>query len=183
MSIKATRPKSNFKPAPDGQHNSVCCDVVKMENVKCTYKDEVSYKDKIRVVFQVEETDADNEDKRYIVTGWFVLSMHPKANLRKFMESWRGKPYKDDDEAWDAEFEDMYGAPALIQVVHNVTRDATYANIDSIMKLPKGMKKISPDSDYIRFKDRPDEDAPAPAKDTSYDEAPEGLEDDSDLPF
>ena len=185
MAIKATRPEGKeFTPCPEDAHNAVCVDVVDLGMVESTWEGKTTKKHKVRIVFQVEETDGDNEDKRFIVMGWFVLSMHPKANLRKFLESWRGKPYADDDEAWDQDHELMIGAPALLQVVHNVSGGKTYANIDSIMKLPKGMKKIKPDDDYIRVKDREDYEVPEP-EDTSYDKMPEALEDedDSEVPF
>ena len=186
--IKAERTGKEFTPAPEGAHSAVCVDVVDLGMVETTWKDKTTKKHKVRVVFQIEETDPANDDRRFAVMAWFVLSMHPKSNLRKFLESWRGKKYKDDDEAWDTDVESMIGVPALIQIVHRTSNDRTFANIDSIMKVPKSMPKIKPDEDYIRVKDR--EDTPAPAAnddhiDESYDEMPEALDesDESPLPF
>ena len=66
------------------------------------------------------------------------------------------------------------GAPALVQVMHNKVGEKTYANITSIMRLPKGQKAPAIPGEYVRFKDREEQEPePQTAK----------HDDDSDLPF
>ncbi|TAH55178.1 MAG: hypothetical protein EWM51_03595 [Treponema sp.] len=44
------------------------------------------------------ELDALTPDKKPMtITKRFTASMHPKANLRKFIEAWRGSPFNDDE--------------------------------------------------------------------------------------
>lgn len=44
------------------------------------------------------ELDAEKKDGTpFLISERFTASMHPKANLRAFIEGWRGEPYSDDD--------------------------------------------------------------------------------------
>ena len=49
----------------------------------------------------------------------------------------------------------LVGVPALIQVSHNIKPEKTYANIDSVMRLPNGMDVSAAPTGYVRVKDRP----------------------------
>jgi len=71
----------------------------------------------------------------------FTFSMHEKAALRKFLASWRGKPFTDEEaESFDVVALAERGTPGLANVVHNERDGNFYANIDTIMPLPKGMQ-------------------------------------------
>ena len=170
--------KNDIPPqVSDGQHPAVCCDVHDLGMVPTTYMGEdTGLKHKIKVWFQVGETGDDG--KRKIVGQRFTLSMHENANLRKFLENWRGKKYTDAQAAQGVDVEKMLGHPALIQTT---TNDRGYADITSIMKLPDGMAQLEV-ADFVRFKDR--EQTNETHAGPGFDEMPEGLQDDDDsLPF
>jgi hypothetical protein len=166
--------EASFIPAPEGQFRSVCCDVVDLGIIETTFNKETKKKHMIRVTFQIEE-EQEETGKPYIVSQRFTLSMHEKANLRKFLESWRGKSYTETEAAVGIDVELMIGQNAVIQVAHNVRNGETYANIQSIMRPMKGMEKLVV-RDYVRVKDRdPDQSQPT---------APDQQDDDDDsLPF
>jgi len=178
----------DFKPAPEGQWPAVCCDAVDMGMVKVTFENKTMEKHKARLVFMIPETDPDFDDKQFIVSATFNLTMHEKGRLRPFLESWRGKKYTDKETDAGVDIEKMVGVDALIQIVHNTgSNGKTYANVDSIMRLPKGMEKVVNDG-YTRVKDREetdntDSDATSEAAKDGYDEMPEGLDESDDLPF
>jgi hypothetical protein len=116
----------------------------------------------------------------------FTLSMHEKATLRKFLESWRGKAYTNDEADQGIDVELMIGVNAVIQIAHNVRDGSTWADIQSIMKPMKGMTPLQV-RDYVRVKDRPADQQPTRAAATTYtgmDDFPAALEaEDDDLPF
>lgn len=150
-----------FTPAPEGQYASVCCDIVDLGMVESSYQGKVTKKQKIRVVFQVSETNPEN-GKPFLVSQWFTLSMNEKANLRAFLEQWRGKPYTEDEIKAGVPVTKMLGVGAFIQIVHNERQGKVYANISTIMRLPKGYKAPEIDPTYVRVKDRPVEDGAGP---------------------
>lgn len=171
MAIIAKSEGKSYPQAPDGQHVSVCCDVVDKGVVRSVWDGVEKRLHKIHIWFQIIERD---ENQNRILVGKYVtLSMHEKANLRKFLESWRGKPYTEDQAAAGIDVENMIGVPAYIQTALNKNK---YADITSIMRLPKSMEAITP-VDFIRFKDRID------AATNGTDEPPPPEEDFDDLPF
>lgn len=166
---------TDFKPHPIGPHAAVCCDVIDLG----IWKDQFPGKAprdvrKIRLMFQTDERREDGE--RFTVGRMFTASLHEKAKLRQFLESWRGIAFTE-DQIRGFNLVKLIGAPALIQVKHRTKGEKTYGDIDSIMQMPKGMPKIAVEK-YIRVKDR----TPAAPADP-HDGFPPPIEEDDDLPF
>jgi hypothetical protein len=176
MSIIAKNDGGSYRVHPEGQFPAVCCDVVDLGMVRVEFGGKTKQQHKIRVVFQTDERDPDTR-KRLETSQRFTLSMHEKANLRKFLESWRARAYTEDEAKAGVDVELMVCQHALLQVTHTTKNGKTYDNLTSVMRLPKGMPRLEI-QDYVRVKDRePESDGPPPD-----DEYP--MEDDgSDLPF
>ena len=165
----------DFTPAPTGPHPAVCCDVIDLGMWESEWQGKKKQVRKVRLAFQIPELRDDG--KRYVVSRMFTLSLGDKAALRKFLQDWRGVPFTE-EQLKGFNLTTLIGAPALIQVSHNNKNgDKTYANIDTVMKLPKGLPKLSVE-EYVRVKDRNPEPAAANAGDF-----PPPIEDDDDLPF
>ena len=157
MPILVKQGKS-FTPCPQGAFPAVCCDVIDVGEVKTSYGGKERIQHKITIVWQVDETSETGE--RYTVRRRYTASLDPKASLRKDLESWRGKPFTFDELA-GFDLEKLLNAPAMINVMHQDRDGETYANVQSIMPLPKGMHRISV-VNYVRAKDRAPEQAGAP---------------------
>lgn len=136
----------NFKPAPTGVHTGVCVDVVDLGMKPTPWGD----KHKIRIVWQIEEL-MDN-GKPFLVSKPYTLSLNEKANLRKDLESWRGRAFTE-DESDGFDVEAVIGKNCLLNVQQKVSGENTYANVIGVMPLKKGMPTIQP-TDYKRVKDR-----------------------------
>lgn len=181
----------DFTPHPEGQYAARCIDVVDQGWQRTDY----GPKYKIRVVFYCGQTerreiDGEKRDIPLTVVGFFTASLNEKSNLRKFLESWRGRPFTV-AEATKFDMEKMLNATALIQVAHNKGQNGkVYANITSIMRLPQAMTAPTTPADYVRVCDRPDWTGPAPHPDmaeSKHDDEPApaytGSDPDDDLPF
>jgi len=131
--------------ATEGQAVGVCCDLIDHGNVKVTYQGHESIKRKFSFVFELPEIN-ENTHKRFTVRQRFTASLHENSRLRPFLESWRGKPFAEPDiESLRAlgpqELRNrFYGVCALLNIIHS--DDGKWANIQSIMPLPREMKKI-----------------------------------------
>jgi len=133
--------------------------------------DQFGTKHKVQIRWQLDARDEEN-DRRYMVVNTYNATLHEKAKLREHLVSWRGRDFsKAELEKFD--LENVLEKNCQIQIVHNLSNNGrTYANVQAIVPLGKGMTQMRPE-DYIREKDRvPDED---------YDDAPP-IEDD-DVPF
>jgi hypothetical protein len=78
----------------------------------------------------------------FVVSKTYTLSMYEKANLRKDLESWRGKGYTD-EEAQRVDITKLIGQPCILSVIHQPRKDdpsKNYVAISSISKLMKGQE-------------------------------------------
>jgi hypothetical protein len=165
-----------FKLVPAGQYNAVCVDVVDLGIVKTTWQGNEREVHKCRIVFELDAVDRES-GKRLTIGAYHTASLGEKANLRKFLEAWRGRPFTAEElKGFDTEV--LIGVGALIQVVHATKGDKTYDNINSIMVPPRSMKWLEPSGAYTRVQDRPKDASGAPPAD---DEPPPHGDD--DLPF
>jgi hypothetical protein len=180
MPIIAKAGGGNFVPCPAGQHAAVCCDVVDMGVLEVTFGGRVKKQHKIRIVWQIEEVMSDN--RPYIAQKRYTLSLHKKAALRADLESWRGRPFTD-QELMGFDVENVIGVPALLNIQQIVKDGETYSNIMTLMKLPKGMTVLQV-RDYTRVIDRaPEEGAGAGSRADADDPFGDLIDDADRVPF
>lgn len=134
---------------PEGPQQVVCVDIIDLGLKQTDYGE----KHKVRLVFQTKDLDEES-GAPFQIGRQVTASLHEKATLSKMIESWTGKKLTDEDREVGVSEDLLLGANGYANVVHNENAGKTYANIDSIMPLPKGMAKIQAVA-YIRAKDRP----------------------------
>jgi len=160
MPLIASNDGKAFTPAPEGLHPAVCVDIVDMGDQPNKFKPGTT-QHKCRIVWQIEETDPTNENKRFIVSGFYTVSLNEKANLRKDLENWRGRKFSTEELA-GFDLEKLIGVNCQINVVHYAKPDGpTYANVEAIVPLGKGMARMIPEG-YVRVQDRPKDGQSAP---------------------
>jgi hypothetical protein len=152
MKVNATGSNATKKTAPQGAHIGRCYQIVDLGTMED--KKFGGRKRKVQFLFELpNELEVFDESKGaqpYYVRTSMTLSMSEKANLRKFIESWIGKPMTD-REASNFEIMDLLGMPAMLNITHRVTDGGTFANIMSISPLPKGITcpaQINPSLSY-----------------------------------
>lgn len=137
----------NFIPCPPGQFSAVCCDVVDLGVLEVSFGGKKKKQHKIYISWQVEEVMPDN--RPFLISKRYTLSLHEKAALRKDLEAWRGRGFSEEElDGFDVE--SVIGAPCLINAVKN----GEYTNVASIGRLHKSMTPLQV-RDYVRVKDRP----------------------------
>ena len=164
--------KANYTPAPAGTPAAVCIDVVDLGELKVEFGGEAKMRHKVRIVWQI---DAYREDgKPFYVSKRYTHSLHEKASLRKDLESWLGRALTAQElEGFD--LESLLSSACLLNIIHENKNGQTYANVASIMPLPKSMAAPSP-RDYVRVCDREPTEAPP------VDEPPDSVISDEDVP-
>jgi hypothetical protein len=96
-----------------------------------------------------------NDDKSLrLITVEMTLSMGEKANLRKFLESWRGKAYTPDQVEEGVPLDRLAGQPALVSVQHVLTKAGNrFAKVVSIAQLPPAIP--APSAELLKEYERP----------------------------
>ena len=146
MSITATTnsTKKNFEPIPAGSYPARCYSMIEMGTNEETYQGTVKMVNKVRITWELPtEMEVFKEERGpepRVISKEFSLSMHEKANLRGFLESWRGRSFTD-NEAKAFDVTNLLGVPCLLSITHKTANNGnTYANISSVSLLPKGME-------------------------------------------
>ena len=82
----------------------------------------------------------------------YTLSTDKKANLRKDLEAWRGRPFTA-EEVKRFEVGTVIGVNGLLNVVHKPSADGSriYANVAGVMPLVKGMPKLTPENPTLVY--------------------------------
>jgi hypothetical protein len=159
MSTKVKGKKSDpFPIPPEDVYQAVCVDVwdIWTERGSAMFGKQDELVDKTRLVFEINKVCKEKPlvGQPFQVSQVWTASMHPKANLRKFVEAWRGKKLTD-EEALEFELEILVGKNCQLQVVHHLASSGnTYANIAGALPLVKGMIAMRPSPDFVRKRDR-----------------------------
>ena len=179
MSLIVKNSKKDFQPAPEGLQRAVCCDVVDLGVVETKFGRKRMY----QIRWQSEELQEDG--KPYLILQRYAPSLHKKSNLRRDLESWRGKPFTE-AETEQLDLETLLGKNCQINIVHNRSDDGTtYANVKAIVPAAKGAPLLKV-RDYERVSERDGYVPPAadPEDSDSY-EPPHVIpaEDEEEVPF
>jgi hypothetical protein len=150
--INARGSDSKFLPHPEGQFVAVCQDTIDLgDNVETFAGKPSKLAHKCALVFRTGERN--EQTGEYIDIGReFTVSMGEKANLRKFLEQWRGKPYNAAQIEEGVPLHKLTGQPGLLTVAHKTSgQGRTYANITACVGIPKQMRdSVKEYDDYKR---------------------------------
>ena len=131
---------TNFPPIPEGTYLAVCYMLVDLgmqynETYKTTSK-------KLLVGWEIPTETIELEDGPHTrtISKQYTASLNENANLRKDLAAWRGRDFTEEElEAFN--LRNVLGKSCMISIIHSKgTNGNTYANIQSIMALPKGMQ-------------------------------------------
>lgn len=149
MAIIAKTSEKEFTPAPEGLWPAVCVDVLDLGIQKTPWGEA----HKIELRWILEEKDP-KTGKPFLLLKRYTLSLHEKANLRRELETWRGRKFTP-DELQGFDLEKLLGANCQLQVIHNIKDEGqVYANVQAIVPPARGLLKLAVPTDYVRMCDR-----------------------------
>lgn len=158
MKVK-NRAKPKLPPVEPGVYIAVCVHSIDLGEQLCEYEDKSkSYNNQVQLVFELvgETIEIDGKQEPRTLSRTLNFTRSKNGGLRKFVQSWLGKTFSDDAFA-ELDTNDLVGLPAQLSVILNESGE--YANIDTIMQLPKGMPAPKATLPLIRFDMEPWDDA------------------------
>lgn len=140
----------DFAPLPEGSHAARCVQFATLGTQRKEWQGQFKDTFQVRITWEIPGERMANDDKPMVISKTYTASLGEKSNLRKDLEAWRGKKFtKAEEDGWDAE--QLLGKACLISVVHSEKSGKTYANINSIMPLPKGMTCPPQENESVFF--------------------------------
>lgn len=140
----------NFDPAPAGTHVARCYGCVSLGT---QHSELFADAFKLMLLFELPfETVkmGDGKEMPMTISKEYTLSLSKKANLRKHLDSWRGRPFTETELA-GFEVSNVVGAPCQLTITHAKSSNGNvYARIETITGLAKGM--TCPDQQHPSIK-------------------------------
>jgi hypothetical protein len=129
----------DFEQVPAGTFAARCYQIIDLGHQTFEWKGEAKVAPKVRITWELNEMMKDG--RPFSISKEYTASIGEKANLRKDLEAWRNRKFSAQELAAFS-LENVLGAPCLLGIVHVPSKDGTktYANLGSIMALPKGME-------------------------------------------
>lgn len=155
MALMAKKTGDSFPPFKAGTYQAVCYSVIDLG----TQYNEMYGKEqhKVWIAFEIPsirctvEKDGTETDMPRVVSKFYTLSIHEKANLGVHLVGWRGKEFtaKETD---GFNIMAVIGKNCLLQVGVKTKKNGDKRNeINSIAKLMDGMKEIAPETPMCQY--------------------------------
>lgn len=152
--IVKERTGSDLEPIEEGVHVAVCYGVIDLG----TRLNPTFGKEEHKVLIQWElpdvrieyEKDGKKLNLPRAISKRYTLSLGKKSNLRKDLEAWRGRAFTANELA-GFDLKNILGSVCQIQIVHAQRDDKVFANVGTIMSLPKSVPKPSPENPPVFF--------------------------------
>jgi len=144
MPIIATGQKKDLEPIPTGVIQAVCAFVEDIGTQPDTYQGVPNFHHQVVICWELNAkmSKGDNAGKPFVISKFFTLSLNEKANLRRYLESWRGKAFTE-QELKGFDLERLKGVNCLLNIVGSKKSDNSETQkIAAIMPLVKGTPLI-----------------------------------------
>lgn len=138
--IASKKGGSDFTPISAGVHLATCISVIDLGVQTTTWQGQEKKQHKVYICWEAPDETVliDGEERPRIIGRDYTLSLGEKSVLRAHLEAWRGKTFTE-EELDGFDLVNILGKPCQLSVVHTEKNGKTYANINAIMSLPKGM--------------------------------------------
>ena len=144
MGIYAEKKEGDFKQVNPGLYVARCYSMIEIGTVEQDYLGERKNVHLVNITWELPtEKEVFNEEKGeepFVVSKMYTLSLHEKANLRKDLESWRGKGYTD-AETKRFDITKLIGQPCMLNIIHEPSKtdsSKNYVRVASVSPLMKG---------------------------------------------
>lgn len=155
---------THVDPVQQGIHVAWCCAIYDLGTHYNEKFDKTSRRVLIMWEIPSERIEIERDGKMVnlprVVSKRYTQSLHEKSNLRKDLESWRGKEFTA-DELRGFDLKNVLGAACQLQVIHKKSGDGKkiYAYVSNILPLGKGQERPAGESDqrFFSFEDGDEE--------------------------
>ena len=149
--------KGSWVQPETGNTAATCIRIIDLGTQEREYQGKTSLRRQCLIVWELDG-QADGDGTPLTISKFYTSSLSEKANLRKDLESWRGRPFTA-EELSGFEAKNLIGKPCLLNLVQTQGAKGLRVGVSTISPLPKGMKAPSgtQNATYVY-----DVDAPSP---------------------
>lgn len=146
----------NFDPVPAKMHHGICIWIFDLGTQRNTVYD--VKQQKVIITWEIPDEritlEDTGENKPRVISKIYTNSLHEKAHLKKDLETWRGKPFTD-EELKGFRLERLLGVNCNLQIMHTTRGDRTYARVATITPVSKdAYRSQEHEKKYFSFEDK-----------------------------
>ena len=140
MALNVSDTGGSFELPPAGVHIARCFKLIDLGTQSSNWQGKETRQPKINLAWELLGDERTSDGRLFQITRRFTASLGEKAALRALLKSWRGRDFTP-EELRKFDLKTVVGVYGLANVVHESREGNTYANLASLMPLPKGMPK------------------------------------------
>ena len=147
MAFYAEDSGGSFERCPPGMHLARCYRIIDLGTQKSEYMGQVKYLHKIMIGWEIHGNRDDgsplkmNDGRPFAIFKNYTLSWSEKANLRLDLQSWRGKPFSQ-EELRRFDLTNVLGAWCMLNIIERPGQNGkTYSNVDGVTPVPAMIKQ------------------------------------------
>ncbi len=152
--IATAKETGDFRLVPPGNHIARCYSLIDLGRQVTNWQGQEKIQHKILVGWELFGEDNDGNPLTVQVDGSAVpmtitkrysLTLSKNSHLRTDLESWRGRPFSEED-LQGFHVDKLLGVYCMLNVTHEQSKDGTktYANVSAITPLPSALKNAKP---------------------------------------
>lgn len=137
----------NFERCPPGMHLARCYRIIDLGTQKSEYMGQVKYLHKVMLGWEIHGSDDRgkpvkmNDGRPFAIFKNYTLSWGENANLRKDLQSWRGRPFSP-EEMRRFDLKNILGAWCMLNIIERPGQDGkTYTNVSGVTPVPAMIKQ------------------------------------------
>lgn len=139
---------TSFERCPPGMHLARCYRIVDLGTQRTEYMGQTKYLRKVMLGWEIHGTTDSGkplkmaDGRPFAIFKNYTLSWSEKANLRLDLQSWRGKPFSQ-EEMRRFDLKNVLGAWCMLNIIERPGRDAgkVYSNVDGVTPVPSMIKQ------------------------------------------
>ena len=151
MSLYAEDTGTNFKPIPPGLHLARCYRIIDLGTQKSEYEGSIKFLRKVQFTWEAHGDDDEgnpivtDKGEPMVISKDYTLSWGDKATLRIDLQSWRGKPFSE-EETRRFDLKTVLDKWCMVNVQHKPKKkgNGVYANVTDITPVPTVIKSAIP---------------------------------------
>lgn len=127
---------------PAGNYPARCYSIIEYGTIEVDYIKEKKVQHRIEIGFELPTEKKEFKEgegaKPFVISKEFTLSLHEKAGLRTFLQTWRGKAFTEEElEGFD--ITKLLGCSCLLNIITTESKGNKYNQITAATTLPKGL--------------------------------------------
>lgn len=124
----------DFKSAPAGTHMGRCIRLVDIGTQHGEYQGKPTVRKQLVITWELPNELMD-DGKPFIASKFYTASLGEKANLRKDLESWRGRAFSEEELA-GFDLRNILNKPCMLSLIEK--ENSTKTKVAGVMAAPKG---------------------------------------------